>query len=163
MAQDDGILAEYLRRAYQAVDGLWFVMTEETRGFDEAVRLDGKVWGVVAKIQARKARELLGCGGNTPEELERCFSLKLRADGHVFESGVGAEGVAFTIRQCAWHRLLVQSGRQEVAHQVSQAVCPTEGRAWCREFGGEYEYEMPCTICGGDGTCEMRFRRCAGG
>lgn len=163
MAQDDAMLVEYLRRAYQAVDGLWFMMTEKARGLDEAVRLDGRVWGVMAKIQARKARELLGCAGNTPEELERCFGLKLRADGHVFDSSVGAEGVAFSIRECAWYGLLVKSGREGIAERVSQAVCPTEGGVWCREFGGEYEYEMACTICGGDGACEMRFRRCAGG
>ena len=32
-------LAEYLRRSYHAVDGLWFVMVEEELGFDRALDL----------------------------------------------------------------------------------------------------------------------------
>ena len=156
---DDSDLVAYLRRSYHAVDGLWFLMAEEAHGFETALDLDRRVWEVLAKIQARKARELTGCMGNTPQELARCFSLKLTADGHSFECRIEPGQVRFTIRECPWLALLEKSERRRIAVQVAQAICPTEGRVWCREFGGEYEYEMPEMQCAGDGCCVMRFLR----
>ena len=52
---------EFLRRSFFTVDGLWFVNLEKDLGFDEALDLDRRVWESMAKVQARKAREL--CGG----------------------------------------------------------------------------------------------------
>ncbi|MGD9519751.1 MAG: DUF6125 family protein, partial [Armatimonadota bacterium] len=77
MSNGDVLLVQYLRRAYQAVDGLWFMMVEQADGFPKALQLDEQVWQVLAKIEAREARELLGCTGNDPGDLARCFSLKL--------------------------------------------------------------------------------------
>ncbi len=59
-------LVEYLRRSYTAVDGLWFVMVEEAHDFDHALALDERVWQILPKIQARKAREVLGITGFCP-------------------------------------------------------------------------------------------------
>lgn len=153
------ILSEYLRRSYHAVDGLWFMMVEEKCGFDRALDLDERVWRVLAKIQARKARELLRCTGNQPEDLLRCFSLKLTADGHHFQAQVEDDRVTFYIRQCPWQDLLNKSDRQHLAALVSQRICPAEGETWCREFGGQYAFEMLCMMCDGAGECEMVFRR----
>jgi len=153
----DSMLVEYLRRSYHAVDGLWFMMVEEAQGVDGALETDRQVWEVLAKIQARKARELTGCTGNRPEELARCFSLKLAADGHGFEASTGADGVLFTVTACPWLALLEKSDRRELALRVAQSVCPTEGRVWCQEFGGEYGFDMPLMRCGGADHCEMRF------
>lgn len=159
MSNGDVLLVQYLRRAYQAVDGLWFMMVEQADGFPKALQLDEQVWQVLAKIEAREARELLGRTGNDPGDLARCFSLKLRADGHAFECAVTHEDVCFAITGCTWYDLLRKSGRDALALTVSQIICPTEGRVWCREFGDEYTFEMPCTMCGGASRCEMTFRR----
>lgn len=156
---DERLLVEYLRRTYHAVDGLWFSLVEQTTGFDQALEIDRQVWEVLAKIQARKARELTDCSGNTPAELVRCFSLKLTADGHQFESRLQGSGVTFVIRQCPWLELLLKSNRQHLAAQVAQAICPTEGRVWCAEFGGEYQFEMPLMACCDADHCEMKFVR----
>jgi len=153
------ILSEYLRRSYHAVDGLWFMMVEEELGFDRALGLDERVWRVLAKIQARKARELLQCAGNEPQDLLRCFSLKLTADGHQFDARVEEDRVNFRIAQCPWQDLLSRSDRQHLAALVSRRICPAEGETWCREFGGEYAFEMPCMMCDGAGDCAMIFRR----
>jgi predicted ArsR family transcriptional regulator len=159
MSGDERILVEYLRRAYHAVDGLWFVMVEKAHDFDHALELDRGVWEVLAKIQARKARELTGCAGSAPADLVRCFSLKLTADGHAFEATATDDEVRFTIHDCPWLELLRKSDRQELAARVAQAICPTEGRVWCEEFGGAYEFGMPTMACSGAGRCEMRFVR----
>jgi hypothetical protein len=161
MMPDDRILTEYLRRAYHAVDGLWFVMAEEAHDFDHALELDRRVWEVLAKIQARKARELLDIPGNSPEELARCFTLKLTADGHAFGVEVSDAGVTFAIRDCPWLELLRKSDRRHLAARVAQTICPTEGRVWSHEFGGEYEFEMPRMACVEGEGCVMQFRRAA--
>jgi hypothetical protein len=159
MSDQDRILVEYLRRAYHAVDGLWFMMAEQAHDFDHALELDRRVWEVLAKIQARKARELLACDGNTPEELSRCFALKLSADGHEFEASATPQEVRFLITDCPWLQLLRKSDRRHIAARVAQTICPTEGRVWCAEFGGEYEFDMLHMACSGADHCEMRFRR----
>jgi len=156
---EDKILAHYLRRAYHAVDGLWFMMVEQDSDFDHALDLDRRVWEVLAKIQARKARQLLRVNGNTPDDLARCFSLKLTADGHTFDLETDSSGVRFTIRDCPWLALLQNSDRRHLAARVAQTICPTEGRVWCAEFGGEYDFEMPAMACSGADQCEMRFSR----
>lgn len=156
---DDTILSQYLRRSYHAVDGLWFVKVEERLDFDEALAIDGEVWGVLAKIQAREARKLLDASGNSPEELMRCFELKLTADGHEFAGRVEGGDVVFKITRCEWLELLRKSGREQLAGTVAERICPTEGHAWCREFGGGYEFSMPCVMCHGAQACEMRFAK----
>jgi hypothetical protein len=156
---EDRILVDYLRRSYHAVDGLWFMMVEEAEDFERALALDERVWQVLAKIQARKARDLTRCTGNAPAELARCFGLKLAADGHRFEVAATDEEVCFTIYDCPWLRLLRKSDRQHLAAQISQTICPTEGRVWCTEFGGEYAFAIPLMACRGAERCEMRFAR----
>jgi len=159
---EEGILIEYLRRAYHAVDGLWFMMVEQASGFDEALELDRRVWEVLAKIEARKARELMGCAGNSAEELARCFGLKLKADGQEFEADASDDGVRFALRGCAWLGLLRKGGRAHLALRIGQTICMTEGRVWCAEFGGEYVFEIPemgCAARSGSDGCQMRFAR----
>jgi len=56
---DERVITEYLRRSYSAVDGLWFMMVEKEFSFDDALKIDESVWGVLPKIQSRKAKELL--------------------------------------------------------------------------------------------------------
>jgi hypothetical protein len=163
MEISERVLVEYLRRSYHAVDGLWFMMIEKVEGFDRALETDRQVWEVVAKIQARKARELTNSKGNSPEELARCFSLKLAADGHTFQVSTAADQVVFAVSACPWLALLDKSARRHLALRVSQTICHTEGRTWCREFGGEYQFEMPVMMCGGAGHCQLRFTRSSRG
>jgi hypothetical protein len=159
MASEGRVLAEYLRYVYRAADGLWFVKVEEALGFEQALELDRRVWEVLAKIQARKARELLGCVGHSVEELARCFSLKLMGDGHVFGVSTEGETVRFSVERCPWLELLRKSKREHIALQIAKTICLLEGRVWCAEFGGEYEFEMPLMACASGERCEMRFTR----
>jgi len=159
MPYDAETLAAFLRRSYAAVDGLWFMKVEETADFDCALELDRQVWEVMAKIQARKARELLGATGNSPEELGRCFALKFEAEGHDFELARAEDtGVELVIRDCAWLQLTRKSGREHLAGRVGEMICAAEGAVWGREFGG-YGHSMVCRMCTGDEVCRHLFRR----
>ena len=138
---EDQALIEYLRRSYTATDGLWFMVVEEAHDFEHALSLDERVWQILPKIQARKAREVLGISGNSLEDLTACFSLKLKADGHEFHVKQLPDGVKFAITRCQWRELLRQSGREHLEQRISNVIWPAELAAWCREFGGEFEFE----------------------
>lgn len=156
---DDRLLVEYLRRSYHAVDGLWFIKVEGALGFDEALDMDVRVWEVLAKIQARKARSLLQTQGNSLSEFVRCFTLKLQADGYTYEHALSEEEVNFTILDCPWLEILKRSSRDGLAAAISEVMCPTEGEAWCREFGDEYAFALSQRACRGDACCRMTFAR----
>jgi len=157
--ENDETLVEYLRRSYQAVDGLWFSMVETADDFDHALELDHEVWQVLPKIQARKARELTGAVGNGIGDLYRCFQLKLQADGHEFEVVTKPGELRFIVKQCPWLALLEKSGRTHLAPAIAEAICPTEARVWCEEFGGEFRSEMTELMCTGARTCQIVFIR----
>ena len=122
MGFDQSKLVELLRRSYFAVDGLWFMMAEKERGFEDTLGLDERVWQVMPKIQARKARELLRLRGATLAELAQCFALKLTSEGHRFEVvWHGSEGLEFVISRCPWLDML-QRADQEIADRVAAEV-----------------------------------------
>ena len=87
---DPNILVEYLRRSYFVVDGLWFVKTEETSSFDHALDLDEEVWRILAKIQTRKARELLAGGQLSVSEVAYKSGFSTQAHfSRVFSENMG--------------------------------------------------------------------------
>ncbi len=138
---EDQALIEYLRRSYTATDGLWFMVAEEAHDFEHALALDEQVWQILPKIQARKAREVLGITGNSVADLTACFSLKLKADGHEFHVEQLPDGTEFVITRCQWRELLRKSGREHLEKRISGVIWPAELAGWCREFGDEFEFE----------------------
>jgi len=158
----DDVVADFLRRSYAAVDGLWFVKIEEADGFARALELDEQVWRIMPKIQARKGRELLGVEGNEAEGLARCFGLKLHADGHEYDISIGPDGVRARVYHCCWLAAMRKSGRGDLAAAIGERVCTAEGQMWCQEFGGEYQFSLPCRRCDDGEYCEYVFTRTVG-
>jgi hypothetical protein len=157
---DPQLLVEFLRRSYHAVDGLWFLQAEEALGFDRALELDGRVWAVLAKLQARKARELLQVTGHSLPELVRCFSLKLTADDFQFETQVSETEACFLLHHCPWRALLQRAGREHLAARIAEVMCRCEGEAWAREFGDTYIFTAPTlACCEGGARCAWVFSR----
>jgi len=138
---EDEALIEYLRRSYTAIDGLWFMVVEEAHDFDHALALDERVWQIMPKIQARKAREVLDISGNSLGDLTTCFGLKLQADGHQFCIERSDDEVRFIITRCQWRELLRKSGREHLEQRISTVIWPAELAGWCSEFGDEFEFE----------------------
>lgn len=153
----DHELVAMLRRSYSAVDGLWFMMCEEELSFDRAMALDERVWRVMPKLQARKARELLGLTGNTPVELARAIGLKLTAEGHRFAATVHEGGVRLAIETCPWRAALERSGRLEIAAEVGRRICTLEGEGWAAEFGEEFDFRMAECLCDQGAQCCFEF------
>lgn len=143
----DAQIADFLRKSYFAADGLWFVKTEERHGFDEAMELDEAVWEIMPRIQARKARALLGIEGGGLAELARAFQLKLSAEGYKFDVVIDADRVVFTVLVCPWFEILKSSRRTHVAETVAERICAREYAGWAREFGPGIDFETRGRLC----------------
>lgn len=143
----DSQLAEFLRRSYFVVDGLWFVKAEERHGFDEAMALDEAVWDVMSKVQARKAKALLGIEGGSLADLARAFQLKLSAEGHDFQTTSRDGEVTLTISKCPWFEILKSSGRTHIALTIADRICAREFAGWIREFDCDAELEFRGRLC----------------
>ena len=157
MTYDPQEIIAMLRRSYLAADGLWFVMCEQRLGFQAALELDGDVWKVMPKIQARRAREVLGLAGNSLEELARGLGLKLAAEGHEFEVAQEPERLEIKITKCPWREALVKAERLHLAEDIAHHICTQEGAGWAREFGRQFEFEVESSLCGGGEACRFRF------
>lgn len=150
-------IARYLHRSYTAADGLWFMKVEERRGFDEALEIDGEVWKVMPKIQARMLKSML----NADEEmgvdaLLECFSAKLSIEGFEFRAAIDRDCLKVCITLCPWHHLMVKSGRGHLSEKVSSLICTTENSVWASEFGG-MRSEIGPRMCKGDQECVFKF------
>ncbi len=157
----DSQIADFLRRSYFVVDGLWFVKIEERHGFDEAMALDEEVWDVMSKIQARKARALLRIEGDSVEDLARAFQLKLAGEGHEYEIKVSQAEAVLTVRVCPWYEILKSSGRTRIAEVIADRICKREFGGWAKEFGPGIEVafeERLCVESDGCDTCRIVFR-----
>jgi hypothetical protein len=100
--------ADFSRRCYPAVDGLWFVKLEEKLGFKKTLAVDRKVWQVLPNIQAR-ALKALGKKGAGLEALADCFAAKLRMEGFTFKIKQKKNSAVISITRCPWHDIAGQS------------------------------------------------------
>lgn len=155
-------VADFLRRSYMAVDGLWFVMAEERHSFEEALALDEKVWHVMPKIQCRKARELLGLqddfeGAAALTALGQALGLKFAGEGHDYTTEEGEGELRFHITRCRWHEALVRSGREAIGSTICSRICEPEMRIWAAEFSSGITFHQEGRPCDGATACEMLF------
>lgn len=154
------LILEMMRRSYFAVDGLWFVMLEEDEGHGRALEIDERVWRVMPKIQARKARELLGCTGNTLADLTHCLALKFAAEGHEYHvRKPNPSEACVVIEECPWHAALEKANRTHLGPEIADRICTAEAAGWAAEFGADIEAELTQAICRGDERCHVVFRR----
>ncbi len=154
----DAQIADFLRRSYFVVDGLWFVKTEESRGFDEAIALDEAVWEIMSKVQARKAKSLLAIEGNSLADFARAFQLKLASEGHDYKAELTDKQFVLTIRICPWYEILKASGRTQIAEIIADRICAREFAGWKREFDLEIETRFGSRLCiDNSETCTIKF------
>ncbi len=154
----DKQVAEFLRRSYFAVDGLWFVKFEDEHGFESAMSLDEAVWEVMAKIQSRKAKSILGIEKGDLAELARAFQLKLASEGNDFDVDACGDEVTITIHTCPWFEILKQSGRTHIAQTIADRICTREFAGWAKEFGPGIELRFGGRLCvDGCADCVLAF------
>ncbi len=152
----DRQVADFFRRSYTAIDGLWFVKTEAALGFDPALDLDDEVWKVFPKIQARMLKEATGLSSGLVA-LRECFTTKLSIEGFRFDVQAAAPGFTVSISHCPWHEAMVRSGRKDLSGKVGTRICGTEYSTWAAEFGQGLRFDRRSEICTGSERCLLEF------
>jgi hypothetical protein len=153
---DSQQVAEYFRRSYKAVDGLWFMKVEEKDGFDAALELDNEIWKVMPKIQARMIKSFLGLE-NGPASLLESLVTKLELEGFKFRAEKTANGFRITITNCPWHNLMIKSGREHLAKNVGKTICSTEYQVWASEIAKTVTFKLKSQKCGESEQCILDF------
>lgn len=155
----DKQIADYFKRSYTAVDGLWFMKVEEIYGFDTALDIDDEVWKVMPKIQARKLKSM-GDRADGLDALGACLTTKLTFDDFAFETEQSDDGnsLKITLSECPWHNIMIQSGREHLSGPVGTRICNTEYQVWASEFGDDITFELKEQICEGQRCCTLLFR-----
>jgi hypothetical protein len=153
---NDKQIADFFRRSYTAVDGLWFMKAEERCGFDAALDLDDEVWKIFPKVQARMLRDM-GKTASNLDGLRECFTTKLAIEGFRFDVDAAGSSFRVTISRCPWHDAMVKSGREALSGKVGTRICGTEYSVWAAEFGRGIRFERKSEICTGGERCVLEF------
>ncbi len=153
----DKQIAEYFKRSYTAVDGLWFMKVEENYGFDTALDIDDEVWKVMPKIQARKLKSMANLEAGL-DALRQCLTTKLALDGFEFTTEQTDASLEITLSECPWHNIMIRSDREHLSEKVGTRICNTEYQVWASEFGEAINFELHHQICKGNECCMLVFK-----
>jgi hypothetical protein len=155
---NDYIRSSFYKRSYEAIDGLWFMKTEEDSDFENALEIDRKVWKIVPKIQVRTLRALLDIKGQGLPALAEALGAKAELDEADVELEMTGDAcLRVTVRECPWFRLMQKSKREHLAGRVGEVICGTEYPAWGREFGVSGPFAIKSQICAGDECCVIEY------
>lgn len=154
---DEKLFADYLRKCFVSVDGLWFMKIEEAAGFDKALEIDMAVWKVLPKIEARTIKELLLLGHGM-EALHKALGFKLKAElySHTL-SPVREDGFTLDVQDCPWVKHIKKAGRGHVLERISSVICPAEYGAFTAEFGKTISIDHQRGDCAHGGHCRFVF------
>lgn len=154
---NDSQVADFFRRSYTAIDGLWFMKAEAAYGFGPALDLDDEVWKVFPKIQARLLKDAAAMASGL-DALRECFTTKLSIEGFGFDVQAAPGGFTVSISRCPWHEAMVKSGRKDLSGKVGARICGTEHSVWAAEFGPGRRCDRRSEICTGSERCVLEFR-----
>ena len=155
----DKLVAEYFKRCFLSVDGLWFVKLEEVFSFDTALDIDVAVWKVLPKIQARTIKKLL-CLGDGIENLRTACDFKLSAESYSYELlPLDAGGFQINIHDCPWVKHISKAGREHLLDRIADAVCPVEHETFAREFGSDIAFQHLQKGCRKQQHCVFLFQK----
>ena len=159
MKLTDKEIAQYFQRCFTAVDGLWFMKSEERFGFDTSLEVDNEVWKIFSKIQARTLKSLAKIDFEGMTALRETLEMKFSIEGFTFEvTDINDNGeFEINLNDCPWHTLMVKSGREHLSHKVGNVICRTEYNTWASEFGDDIHFELKSQLCAGCDNCTLRF------
>jgi hypothetical protein len=155
---DQKLVADYLRKCFVSVDGLWFMKVEEDSDFEKALDLDIAVWRVLPKIEARTIQGLINTGEGI-DGLQRALEFKLSAELFRFElSPLSHEGFDLDLCDCPWVCHIKKANRQQFLDRISESICSVEYQNFVNEFGRDITVEHDRGRCRSDGCCSFHFQ-----
>lgn len=154
---DDKLVAEYFKKCFLSVDGLWFVKLEEAFSFDTALEIDVAVWKVLPKIEARTIKKLLSLSDGIAG-LRAAFDFKLLAEDYEYAiQPLGSGGFEIQVRDCPWVNHISKAGREHLLDRIADAVCPVEYETFAREFGCGITFQHVQKGCHKQHHCVFTF------
>ncbi|MCX8043732.1 MAG: DUF6125 family protein [Desulfobacterota bacterium] len=156
------LVAEYFKKCFLSVDGLWFVKVEEAFSFDTALELDVAVWKVLPKIEARTIKQLLSLG-NGVENLRAAIEFKLAAEDYDYTiQPLASGGFKIHIGNCPWVNHITKAGRAHLLDRIAEAICPVEYETFAREFGHDIAMHHERKCCSPHCLCVYVFSTTSG-
>jgi hypothetical protein len=157
-ARDYERIAEYFKKCFLSVDGLWFVKLEEAFSFDTALKIDIAVWKVLPKIEARTIKQLLSLGDGI-DSLRQAFNFKLTAEEYGYEiRHSSAKSFQIHVHDCPWVNHISKAGRKHLIDKIADAICPVEYETFAREFGSSIGFKHDQKGCHKQHHCVFTFR-----
>lgn len=154
---DDKLVAEFFRKCFLSVDGLWFVKVEEAFSFDTALDIDVAVWRVLPKIEARTIKRLLSLDDDF-ESLRAAFDFKLAAEEYRYSiTPIEAGRFEIQVLDCPWVNHITKAGRAHVLDRIADAVCPVEYEMFAKEFCNGIQVRHKRTDCHTQHHCVFCF------
>lgn len=154
---DHKLFADYLRKCFVSVDGLWFMKIEEDADFEKALEIDIEVWKVLPKIEARTIKELLSLGRGI-EALHTALDFKLGAELYTATLSPAHEaGFTLNVQECPWVKHIKKANRVHCIEKISASICPAEYGAFTAEFGKDITIDHQRGDCAKHGRCCFSF------
>jgi len=155
--QDHKLVADYLRKCFVSVDGLWFMKIEEDGDFEKALEIDIAVWKVLPKIEARTIKELLSLGHGL-EALHTALDFKLQAELYSHSlSPVHEDAFTLDVNDCPWVKHIKKAGRAHFIERIAASICPAEYGVFTAEFGKSISIDHQHGDCARHGRCRFAF------
>jgi hypothetical protein len=157
---------DYLYKNYTKADGLWFIKVEELYGFDKALEIDGEVWKVIPKLQARfikkRLLEVMQKDGNTDFHMTKtiffeALKIKLSLDRFKFKVLKSKTSISVRIDRCPWHEIMIKSQREDLSEKIGSAICTAEYGVFVAEFYPDAILHIKSKLCSGDSNCTFKF------
>jgi hypothetical protein len=157
-AFDQQAISTFLRRCYFAADGLWFMAVEGECSYEEALRLDERIWEIMPKIQVRSARELLGLDGSSLGELRQGLELKFASEGYDYiVRELSPDVLRIIVQECPWLTALRKAGRMHIAAEICDRICQKDLSGWAAQFSGEIGFSLKSCMGANEDNCELCF------
>lgn len=144
-------LVRWLREAYFAVDGLWFLTLEERLGLEAALEVDVEVWRRFAKVMARRVVKRLNIDASRVEGIVE--SLQPFFDWEGWEVDVSPHQGLVKVRRCPWWDYLQRVGRSSVIKYVCPKVCEGIFSSWAAAVNPKARLKFTYT----PPSCEASF------
>ncbi len=158
MKNSPELVAEYFKKSFFSVDGLWFLKVEEASSFDRALDLDAEVWKVLPKIQARTIQKLLEIDNNL-DALQAAFSFKLEAEDFNFKIiRSTAHGFTIEIHDCPWVHHIEKAGRSHLIQKIADTICPVEFETFAATIIKNISFKIIRKACVKNHHCIMDFQ-----
>ncbi len=149
----DERLLRLMRSAITAIDGLWFLEVEEKVGFEEAFKIDIKVWKRYGPIIINRIKKALSISSNNLDSFLQVLDYLCAIDGTQFKIKEKSPKLAFLqVIHCPWWENLKRSKRENLVRCdiVDKEIFPE----WAKAFNSKIEFQLDRSLPKGDEACE---------